>query len=432
MNADGFSSRLFAIANLSIFMIGLGFAVRANIATDLQTQIFDHIDPANSAAMVGEALGITFSGFAFTLLFGSALVDWVGAKKMLVFSALGYLLGSVVVMQASMQAPGWHVYYQVLAGLLLTGLGWGAVEAATNPVVASLDPENKVKRLNVLHAWWPAGIVVGGLLGVLMGAIELNWQLNLIILIVPACVMLLLLRGVAFPQTERVKAGVSYLDMVKELYRKPQFLVFWLCMWLTASAELAPGQWVDMALSRVVGMEGILILVYISTLMFVLRHFAGHISHVTSTIGLLWFSSLFAAIGLYMLSLATSPLGAIAAATVWAVGVCFMWPTMLAIVAERFPLGGALFLGLLGFAGGMAIQFLLPILGGIFDRAKIEAAGSLEQLQLLEGPQLEEVLVFASVESFQFIAYIPLALLPIFGAIWLFDKFKATEALASK
>ncbi len=87
--------RLYHVGNLSIFMIGLGFAVRANIAPNLQGEIYDKIDLANSAAMVGAALGATFTGFALTLLFGSALVDLIGMKRMLLLSALGYIAGAV-------------------------------------------------------------------------------------------------------------------------------------------------------------------------------------------------------------------------------------------------------------------------------------------------------------------------------------------------
>ena len=93
--------RLYYVGNLSIFMIGLGFAVRANIAPNLQADIYNKIDLANSAAMVGEAIGITFTGFALTLLFGSALVDLVGMKRMLLLSALGYVAGSLGLLGAA-------------------------------------------------------------------------------------------------------------------------------------------------------------------------------------------------------------------------------------------------------------------------------------------------------------------------------------------
>jgi len=415
-------ARLFLIGNLSIFMIGLGFAVRANIAPNLQADIYDHIDLARSAAMLGEALGITFTGFALTLLFGSALVDLIGMKRMLLLSALGYVLGAVLIIMAALLPVDGLAANLVLSGLLLTGLGWGAVEAASNPMIAALYPDEKTSRLNILHAWWPAGIVVGGLLGVLFSYLHIPWQLNLFILIIPALVMAWLVSRASFPETERVAAGVGYGDMFKELLRQPLFWLFWLCMWGTAAAELAPGQWVNLALSRIVGMQGILLLVYVSALMFVMRHFAGPLAKRLSAVGLLWLSSLLAAVGLYLLSIAESPAAAFGAATVWGMGVCYMWPTMLATVSERFPKGGALMLGLMGFAGGMAIQFLLPKMGAIFDQAKLEAAGSVEVLAGLSGAELDEVLRYASVESFQSVAVVPLLLIPVFTVIWLRDR----------
>jgi MFS family permease len=414
--------RLYYVGNLSIFMIGLGFAVRANIAPKLQTDIYDKIDLANSAAMVGEALGITFTGFAFTLLFGSALVDLVGMKRMLLLSALGYVGGSLGLLVAASMPVSPMVESLVLVSLLLTGLGWGAVEAATNPMVAALYPEEKTHRLNILHSWWPAGIVVGGLLGVAISAFGLSWKLNMFVLLLPGLVLAWLVWSSVFPVTERVAAGISYTEMLSELLRRPLFWVFWLCMYLTAAAELAPGQWVNISLSNVVGMQGILLLVYVSALMFVMRHFAGPIVKRISSVGLMFCSCLAAGIGLYLLSIATSPLPAFAAATVWGVGVCYLWPTMLAITSERFPKGGAVAMGLMGFAGGMAIQFVLPQMGAIFDSAKAEAAGGVEKLATLSPEAMAEVVRYASVESFQAVAIIPILLLPVFGAIWFYDR----------
>jgi len=414
--------RLFVLSNLAIFMIGLGFAVRANIAADLQRDLFDGLDLARSAAMVGEVIGATFIGFALTLLFGSALLDRVGMKRMLMFAATGYLLGSLMVIGASLLGSDWSSYWLIYSGLLLTGLGWGAVEAATNPLVAALYPEDKTHRLNVLHAWWPAGIVAGGLLGLALGATGLPWEMNLLILIVPALVLGALVRSAVFPVTERVAAGIGYGEMFGEITRSPGFLLWFFCMMLTATSELAPGQWVDLALSNIVGMQGIILLVYVSALMFVMRHFAGPIATRISPVGLLWISSLFAALGLYALSLADSPILAFAAATVWGVGVCYMYPTMLASVSERYPRGGAFFLGMMGFAGGLAVQFVLPWIGGIFDAAKLEASGGVDQLAAMSGAELAEVMRVASVESFQAVALIPLILLPVFGFIWWRDR----------
>jgi MFS family permease len=414
--------RLYHVGNLSIFMIGLGFAVRANIAPDLQADIYNHIDLANSAAMVGEALGITFTGFAFTLLFGSALVDLIGMKRMLLLSALGYVSGSVGLLAAAMMPVSGTVETLVLVSLLLTGLGWGAVEAASNPMVAALYPEEKTHRLNRLHAWWPAGIVVGGLLGVAISGFGLPWELNMFVLLLPALVLAWMVASSVFPVTERVAAGVSYGAMFGELLRRPLFWVFWVCMYLTAAAELAPGQWVNISLSNIVGMQGILLLVYVSALMFVMRHFAGPIVEFTSPIGLMFISCLAAGLGLYALSQSTSPPTAFAAATLWGIGVCYMWPTMLAIISERFPRGGAMAMGLMGFAGGMSIQFVLPQMGAIFDSAKAQAAGGVDKLATLSPEAMQEAVRIASVESFQSVAIVPLILLPVFGTIWLYDR----------
>jgi|AntAceMinimDraft_11_1070367.scaffolds.fasta_scaffold00037_55 MFS family permease len=421
--------RLYYVGNLSIFMIGLGFAVRANIAPNLQDEIYNQIDLANSAALVGEALGATFTGFALTLLFGSALVDLIGMKRMLLLAALGYIAGAVGLLAATMMPVDGSVQTVILLSLLLTGLGWGAVEAASNPMVAALYPEEKTHRLNILHAWWPAGIVVGGLLGVAITSMSLPWELNMLVLMLPAIALTWMVATSTFPVTERVAAGVSYGDMFTELLKRPLFWVFWVCMFLTAAAELAPGQWVNISLSNIVGMQGILLLVYVSALMFVMRHFAGPIVARISSIGLMFVSCLAAGIGLYLLSMADSPALAFGAATVWGIGVCYMWPTMLAIVAERFPRGGAMAMGLMGFAGGMSIQFVLPQMGAVFDSAKAQAAGGADQLATLSPEAMQEAIRFASVESFQSVAYMPLLLLPVFGIIWFFDRRKGGNTI---
>jgi MFS family permease len=148
---------------------------------------------------------------------------------------------------------------------------------------------------------------------------------------------------------------------------RPAFLLLLFCMMITASIELAPGQMVDSVLNKLAGMDGILILVYGSALMFVLRYFAGPIAHRISPIGMMWASVTIAAVGLYLLSNVTSPGMAYVAATVFYVGVCFMWPTMLGITSERFPEGGAFTMGLMGFAGQFALGLVIFNMGKVRD-----------------------------------------------------------------
>jgi len=263
--------------------------------------------------------------------------------------------------------------------------------------------------------------VIGGLLGVAMTAVGLGWQAKLTLALIPAVAVIVLSMREPYPPTERAAAGVSMGDMFRELL-KPLFVVLFLSMFLTAASELAPGQWVDFALSRTVHMPGILLLVYVSGLMFVMRHFAGPLVHSLQPIGLLWVSCLLAALGLVALSYANSPVMGILAATIWGTGVCYMWPTMLATASERFPRGGALLMGLMGTAGTLSTQFMLPLMGAVYDNTKIEAAGGVAAFNALSGEELNRVLGIAAQTSFRYVAILPAILLIVFGAIWLYDR----------
>jgi MFS family permease len=419
-------TRLFVVSLLALFTAGVGASLRSNIASDLQRIFFDPIDKAHSAEMIGAVLGVPFLGYAFTIAIGSPLLDAIGMGVMLPMSGVLFIAGTLIILfTGSISAvAGLGIYAVMWIGAVITGIGWGLVETVINPLTTTLYPEDKTARLNTLHAWWPGGLIAGGLLGIGMGAMGFGWQIKLATVMVPAALVIILCTGVKFPPTERVASGVPMSAMFRELL-KPMFLVLFCAMFLTAASELAPGQWVDLALTRTVGMRGIWLLVYVSGLMFVMRHFAGPMVHKLSPTGLLWFSSLLASIGLFALSVANSPVTGLLAATVWGTGVCYMWPTMLATAADRFPRGGALLIGLMGTAGMLSITFVLPAMGTIFDSKKIEVAGGSAAFNALQpGPELERVLGIAAQTSFRAVAILPALLLLVFGAIWWFDRMK--------
>jgi len=413
--------RLFLVSVLALFTAGLAASLRANIATDLQRLFFDPIDRAHSAEMIASVLGIVFLFFALTIAIGSPLLDVIGMAFMLPLSGVCFAVGTLVIQFAGSVSPGAGVYKVIWTGAAITGIGWGLVETVINPLTATLYPDEKASRLNTLHAWWPGGLIAGGLLGYILGQLGVSWQAKFALILIPALAVVALCMGVKFPPTERAASGVSAGQMFKEL-ANPMFLVLFCSMFLTAASELAPGQWVDLALTRTVHMQGILLLVYVSGIMFVARHFAGPLVHKLSPIGLLWFSSLLASLGLVALSFAGSPAAGVLAATVWGVGVCYMWPTMLATASERFPRGGALLMGLMGTAGMLSINFVLPAMGRSFDTKKIEAAGGEEAFKALSGEKLDRVLGIASQTSFRAVAALPAILLIVFGAIWLYDR----------
>jgi MFS family permease len=415
--------RLFIVSLIALFTAGLAASLRADIATDLQRIFFDPIDKAHSAEMIGSILGVPFLGFAFTIAIGSPLLDAIGMAIMLPLSGACFIVGTLIILFASSLAGGGSVYTVLLIGAAVTGIGWGLVETVINPLTATLYPDEKTARLNTLHAWWPGGLIAGGLLGYGLGQFGIGWQMKLGLILLPAAAVIVLCLGLKFPPTERAASGVSMGQMLREILN-PMFLVLFCSMFLTAASELAPGQWVDLALTRTVHMQGILLLVYVSGLMFVARHFAGPLVHKLSPIGLLWFSCLLASLGLVLLSVANSPVTGILAATVWGTGVCYMWPTMLATASERFPRGGAVLMGLMGTAGTLSIQFVLPAMGRIFDLKKVEVAGGEEAFKALSGDKLQAVLGQASQASFRAVAILPAILLIVFGAIWLYDRSK--------
>jgi MFS family permease len=424
-------ARLFAAGSLALAMSGIAASLRANTATDLQRIFLDPIDRARSGEMIGAILGLPFLGYAVTIAIGSPMLDYIGMGFLLPLSGILFSIGALIMIFAGDLATGAGVYNVLWFGALVTGIGWGLVETVTNPMIASLYPNDKTSKLNAVHAWWPGGLVIGGLLGVAMSRFDIGWQWKLSVVIIPAVMLVALCVGMKFPPTERVAAGVSAKDMFKELMN-PLFFVFFASMFLTAASELAPGQWVDFALSRTVHMPGILILVYVSALMFLMRHFAGPLVHKLSPIGVLWFSCVGAGLGLYALSVANSPVTALLAATIWGTGCCYMWPTMLAAASERFPRGGALLMGLMGTAGTLSIQFVLPIMGNIYDTTKVEAAGGDAAFRALQpGPELDRVLSIAAQTSFRDVAVLPAVLLFVFAGIWFYDRskggYKATK-----
>lgn len=415
---------IFWICVMALFTAALSFSIRTGASGAIKAALLDPAVPQHSGEMIAAALGNSFLGFALSLLVISPLLDVFGAKRVILFASACYIIGPVLIL-LSPQMDGIDAVYGLLTvGMVISGFGWGATEASINPITTALYPDQKTKELNILHAWWPAGIVLGGLASLLVfKQLHLPWQALIALIPIPGALFGVWAMTQRFPKTESTTLGVPFKEMLAEPFKRPSFWIFPAIMFLTASAELAPGSWVDVALTQTVGMPGIVVLIYVSAIMFVMRHFAGALEHRFSDMGLLCFCTIPAAIGLYLLSFAASPLTAIAAATLWAFGVCFMWPTMLAAVARRYPRGGPWSIGIVGFAGAMAIYFVLPQIGKIYDRAKLEAAGGDAAYAALQpGPEMQRVLVYAAEQSFQVIALVPAVLFFIFGAVWLAER----------
>jgi len=375
------------------------------------------LDPAES----GRLAGIGIWPFAFSIIGFSLLIDKIGYKIAMIFAFLGHITWAVmgVAAYSLSQSGDKQTAYQLLYwGSLVLALANGTVEAFINPVVATMFSKEKTKWLNILHAGWPGGLVVAGMLTIYLDF--LPWGYKVALLAAPALIYFLMLIPLKFPVQEREAAGVTYKEMLgefgvlcaaivgflvalqlidffgsanKELFigigvaivlafgiytqSLGRLLMFFLVLIMMplATTEIGTDGWITKIMEGVA--EGKFhpgwILVYTSAIMMVLRFFAGPIVHSVSPLGLLAISALLAIGGLVWLADATG-VAIFVAATVYAFGKTFFWPTMLGVVSEQTPKGGALTLNAISGIGMLAVGTLgFPYIGTLQADKQIAA-----------------------------------------------------------
>ena len=364
------NSRLFNASCFALIATAMTFAVRAKIEL-----VFNN-DYGLTLEQIGIAFGPAFYGFTLAMIIGGFLVDLFGMKKIMNLAIIGHVTGIVLTLFA-------RDFGMLFTGTLLIGIGNGMVEAACNPLIATLYPNEKTKMLNRFHVWFPGGVLIGSILAYLIvDLMGMSWMVLVGTLFIPVIIYIYLFWGQKFPATERVSSGVSYSDMLKACFVNPLFWFISFCMLLTASTELATTQRISSLLEETVS-NPILVLAFINGIMMVGRLFAGDIVHRLSITKMLLFSAIFSCLGLIWLSSATGATSFLAAA-VFAVGVCYFWPTMLSFVAEKIPSSGALGLSLLGGLGMFSVAIVLWAMGFVMD---MDASGSdtLYRMALLPG-----------------------------------------------
>ncbi|HEX7898473.1 MAG TPA: MFS transporter [Planctomycetota bacterium] len=389
------------------------------------------LDPAQA----GRLAGIGIWPFAVSIIAFSLFIDKIGYKVAMIMAFAGHIIWTIMGVSAYFISHGANpntgaAYDMLYWGSLILGLANGTVEAFINPVVATMFSKEKSKWLNILHAGWPGGLVIAGITVIFMG--EVNWGVKIGIIGLPAIVYFLILIGRKFPQQERVEAGVSTKDMLSEfgvlgaaivgILVSLQLMDFWpngskvlftligvaivvgfgaytkalgrpLMFFLTlimiplATTEIGTDGWITGI------MEGVAkdkfhpgwILVYTSVIMMVLRFFAGPILHKMSPLGLLTASSALAIVGLFLLSSAAGVM-IFVAATLYALGKTFFWPTMLGVVSEQTPKGGALTLNAISGLGMLAVGTLgFPYIGALQANRQIQAVVEVEAAKKAPG-----------------------------------------------
>lgn len=343
----------------------------------------------------GEILGVGMWPFAVSIVLFSLVIDRVGYGMSMLFAFVCHVASTIYLLMA-------NDYWDLYIGTLLVSLGNGAAQAVADPVVASMFVRNKTKWLNIFHASWPAGMVVGGVLGIALADVGgLGWRWRIAMLFAPMLAYGVMMLGRKFPVHERVTAGVSYREMLREtgglgmflvtllmfgevgrvfewhwawavsgaavmsaaygLYTRslgqPMFLFLLALMIPLATTELGTDSWITPLMEnemKTLAINAGWVLVYTSLIMMILRFCAGPVVRILTPIGVLIVSSLIATAGLVWLSVSTNIM-IFVAATVYALGKTYLWPTMLGVVAERFPRGGALSLNITSAVGMLSV-----------------------------------------------------------------------------
>lgn len=346
---------LFNASCMALVVTALTFATRAGMIDPWRAEF------SLSGEQVGWIVGTAFWGFTLAMVLGGPLVDIIGMKRIIYVAFTAHVAGILLTIFAN---GFWSLFFSTL----LIGLANGSVEAATNPLVTAMYPNDKTKKLNQFHVWFPGGIVIGGLMVFVLEALGYGWRIQMAAMLIPTILYGTLFLKARFPETERVSAGFSYREMLKACV-SPLFLFMAACMLLTAATELGSNQWMTALLENVMQKEGlnsILLLVWISGIMAVGRSIAGPIVHRLQPSGVLLGSAIFSGVGLFLLSI-TSGYWSFGAAAVFAVGITYFWPTMLGFVNENIPKSGALGLAIMGGIGFLGGGIAQPLLGKIYD-----------------------------------------------------------------
>ncbi len=347
--------RLLSASFFTIVAAGVGFAVRGSILVDWGNQF------GFTMTELGSITGGGFAGFGVIIILFSLIVDRVGYKPLLILAFFVHFLSLVVTVATvhvfnSMGREA--AYWCLFSGTFLFAVGNGICESVVNPLVATLYPKAKTHYLNILHAGWPGGMILGGLLSIAFHGI-LSWEVLMSFFLIPVLIYGVIVFKEKLPISEAKEAGISYKEMFRQ-FGSPLLLVLMLLMVLIGYVELGTDSWIQNITGNILQnpTKGVLLFIYTSALMFILRFFAGPIIHKISPLGLLFVCSILGAIGLYILGNSTSGLIMIFAVTIYGIAKTFFWPTMLGVVGERFPKGGAITMGFVGGVGMLSAGLL--------------------------------------------------------------------------
>jgi MFS family permease len=398
---------------MAILAAGVGFAIRGGIFDNWGKEF------GFTATQLGAIGGAGFTGFCFGIIIGGVIVDKIGYGKLVVAAFACHVLSAFVTFGAT--SPD-NAYKMLTIGMFIFAFANGTLEAVANPLVATLFPHNRTHYLNILHASWPAGMILGAVAGwILDDKMEVNWKIQLSLYLIPTVAYGFMFFGQTFPKSEASEKGSSLGEMFKDVgilgalvicYLLSLFFsgniglppaaaygiagvllvavgvmtkfsigsvllfVLFVTHAMVGAVELGTDGWIQNITGNLFNsQEGKYLFIWTSSIMFALRFCAHFIEKnlKISPVGLLLICSLLAVVGLRLASVMDTFAMALLALGIYAVGKTFFWPTMLAVASDRFPRTGAVAISIMGGIGMLSAGLIGgPGLGYSKDRFAAE------------------------------------------------------------
>jgi MFS family permease len=397
--------RLFYGSCFALITTAFSFSIRAGILPQLADTF------QLTATQLGFINSMFFFGFPISMVLGGIFYTALGPKRIMMFALVAHTLGILLTIYAG-------GYTGLLFSTLFIGLGNGCTEAACNPMIATMYTGKTMNTLlNRFHMWFPGGIVLGSLVSEAMTSMNLGWQAQIWVIMIPTVIYAYMFFGQAFPESKKEVASLvgNLVAMAT-----PLFIFMCVCMTLTAISEFGPTQWAQLVLAKS-GAKPMIILALITGLMAVGRYFGGEFVHKFDQTGVLLGSAIFTAIGIFLFSTQTGPM-AYFAAIIFAIGVCYFWPNMIGFVAEKIPASGAIGMSIVGAFGMFSTAMFQPIIGNWIDQAKEKAAS-----MNLEGDALE---LAAGQATLQKMMIFPIILIVLFTILLFWVRSRKAQAAA--
>lgn len=204
--------RLLWAGFMAILAAGVGFAIRGGIFGTWGSEY------GFSGAELGAIGGAGFTGFCFGIIIGGFLVDKLGYGKLVVAAFALHVLSAFVTFMPDAEMGGATVYKFLFWGMFIFAAANGVLEAVANPLVARLFPEKRTHYLNILHASWPAGLVLGGMCGWILGdKLGWGWKEQLSLYLIPTVVYGVMFFGQKFPKSEASEKGLGIGEMFRDV-----------------------------------------------------------------------------------------------------------------------------------------------------------------------------------------------------------------------